>query len=456
MNLCRYILLFAMLLQRASPAQAPDKDLEMRRLDTLIDLAEAKRNCSRIKDSLDRLSGGKFDAAKDRTLERLSRQLDAAGRKLKELLAVGQTPSAEAAKRIQVAQTRVDSLRADVRLARESLQRYFQRELDRAQESVKTLSANLMDIQNQLDRPKFEPPKVDQPKQDQPKQVPTPPVLNPVNTTTATVVLPLINVNGIGAERKAEAPLRGATRKNKPDDQDYIFLPAGSFQMGCLGADKKCEKRKDELPPHEVILTHGFWIGTTEVTVGAYLAFSQATGHNMPPPSKTDPDWKYAADPISRVTYRNATDFCKWAGGRLPTEAEWEYAARAGTSTVFPWGDEADHERANFFGKSKDPKRGRDKFDELANVKSFPPNAWGLYDMLGNVAEFVADFYSPYPNGPVTDPKGPESGEERIIRGGSYGATPDQLRTSRRERVNPGAYANYIGFRCALDEKAPR
>jgi len=251
-----------------------------------------------------------------------------------------------------------------------------------------------------------------------------------------------------------------SSRGNEPcvvigptDKQQYVFVPPGSFQMGCAAGDKHCDK--DELPAHQATLTKGFWLGQTEVTVGAYKAFSAAVPeHPMPNPPYSKKYWSSTADPISNVSYDDAAAYCTWALGRLPTEAEWEYAARAGASRIYPWGDVADHEAANFFGLSKNAKTGADKFEVAANVKSFPPNAWGIYDMLGNVGEFVADFYAPYDSGSVTDPTGPANGEERIIRGGSFAATTGQLRTSRRERVKPGFNGNYVGFRCVLNAPA--
>ena len=259
-----------------------------------------------------------------------------------------------------------------------------------------------------------------------------------------------MDVNILSPDAASEPSKGGDLRIGEKDRQSYVFVPAGSFQMGCAATDRNCDRF--EKPAHRVNLTRGFWLGQTEVTVQAYQAFTTAVGHRMPAPVTFKGNRKATGDPISNVTYDDAASYCEWAGGRLPSEAEWEYGARAGTSTIYPWGEVADHEHANYFGTSRNVKTGRDKFELAANGRSFPPNAWGIYDMVGNVAEFVADFYSAYAEETVTDPRGPAEGEERIVRGGSWAATAIQLRTSSRERVKPGFNANYVGFRCVLGE----
>jgi formylglycine-generating enzyme required for sulfatase activity len=154
--------------------------------------------------------------------------------------------------------------------------------------------------------------------------------------------------------------------------------------------------------------------------------------------------------PLVNVTWEEMRDFCAWSGGRLPTEAEWEYAARAGGSAVYPWGDRFDPNQANGLGVA-----GADSWKETAPVGSFPPNGYGLFDMTGNVWEWVADWYwrRYYALSPDLDPIWSKEGTERVMRGGSWDSTPPGLRASFRFRRSPtGRYNLYIGGRCARDE----
>jgi formylglycine-generating enzyme required for sulfatase activity len=197
--------------------------------------------------------------------------------------------------------------------------------------------------------------------------------------------------------------------------------------MGCSPGDNDCEA--DEKPPHEVAITHGFWLGQTEVTEGAYSRFRKfaaAGSGNLP---------------VTQVSWQDAQDYCRWAGLRLPTEAEWEYAARAGTteSRYGALDDVAWYTRNS--GDSAKPVGGR------------RPNAWGLYDMLGNVWEWVADWYdaSYYQKKIGTDPGGPSGGSYRVLRGGSWVVNPGGVRVSYRLWVEPTVRYNVTGFRCAGD-----
>jgi len=131
----------------------------------------------------------------------------------------------------------------------------------------------------------------------------------------------------------------GTVRVNPQDGMNYVWIPAGTFTMGCSPGDGMCDGR--ESPSHSVTISKGLWMGQTEVTVGAYERFAQATGRTMPSGPSWDGTWKQDNLSMVYVTWDDARSYCIWAGGRLPSEAEWEYAARAGTQTKYYFGNDA-------------------------------------------------------------------------------------------------------------------
>jgi formylglycine-generating enzyme required for sulfatase activity len=233
-------------------------------------------------------------------------------------------------------------------------------------------------------------------------------------------------------------PKAGETRGNPRDGQRYVWVPAGAFAMGCSTSDGECGR--GEPPAHNEVITNGFWIGRTEVTVGAYKRFIAGKGGAMPPDSQWNPGWKDSKLPIVNVTWDDADAFCKWAGGRLPSESEWEYAARSGNDT-----------------------RGQGRMDAVAwyadnsgqkgplAVGQKGANAWGLYDMLGNVWEWTTGLYPL--TGKNDGPNLPASpgGTLWAIRGGSWGDAARLIRPSVRGRAETPHRSNSIGARCALD-----
>ena len=256
------------------------------------------------------------------------------------------------------------------------------------------------------------------------------------------------------------------TRRNDKDGLDYVFVPAGTFQMGCVPQDSACEG--DEKPRHSVTLSSGFWIGKTEATVGAYKRYASASGREMPPePSKDFFDskgWSQQDHPIVHVSWDEAKAFCEWSGGRLPTEAEWEYAARAGGESIYVWGDtempvKDGVKQANVADETTKKHPGwtifkgyDDGYAETAPVGSFAANKFGLHDMTGNAWEWCADWYGAdfYAASPgTTDPKGPTSGRYRMVRGGSWSNDPPFARVSTRR--GDGDRLIYIGLRCVRD-----
>ena len=218
---------------------------------------------------------------------------------------------------------------------------------------------------------------------------------------------------------------------------EFKLIPAGTFIMGDASV-------LDNQTPHEVTLTKPFKMGVHEVTQDQY---EQVMGVN---PS----EFKGANNPVEMVSWEEAVEFCrrlselpaeKKAGNvyRLPTEGEWEYACRAGTTTKYSFGDdESDFGEYAWYG---------DKYgDKHYPVGSKQPNAWGLYDMHGNVWEWCQDLYGDYPSGTVTDPTGAASGSFRVLRGGGWYSTAESCRSAYRYGYKPSGRYDGSGFRVSL------
>jgi formylglycine-generating enzyme required for sulfatase activity len=227
-------------------------------------------------------------------------------------------------------------------------------------------------------------------------------------------------------------PRPGAVKVNAKDGLKYVWIPPGTFTMGCSAGDMQC--RSDEKPAHEVTITKGFWMGETEVTQEAY---QRVWGTN---PSGS----RGARLPVEKIDWYEAQSYCQAVGMRLPTEAEWEYAARgAAGSTPNRYGD-LDRIAWHVGDSAREPHEAGQK----------QANAFGLYDMLGNVSEWVADWSErQYTLGSAIDPKGPEDGPGHVLRGGSWYQDPRETgssyRASYRDRGGPKARSNLIGVRCA-------
>ena len=271
-----------------------------------------------------------------------------------------------------------------------------------------------------------------------------------------------------------EAPLQDATptagtvRENPRDGLKYVWIPAGTYMMGCSPGDTEC--LDDEKPAHNVTLTKGFWMGQTEITVAAYKRFVEATGGSMPPEPKfndksLNPGWGNNAMPVVALSWANAQDYCSWAGGRLPTEAEWEYAARGGTTTprygdlddISWYADNAgrthlestqlwNQDQKTYFQKLGD---NGVSFHEVAQKR---PNPLGLFDMLGNASEWVRDWYDAhyYQRSPTQDPPGPVTGTQRILRSWCWFNSPFTVRVSHRGPNDPTTQGNACGARCVM------
>jgi formylglycine-generating enzyme required for sulfatase activity len=267
--------------------------------------------------------------------------------------------------------------------------------------------------------------------------------------------------------------------------EQYVRIPAGRFEMGCVDGDLDC--KADEKPRHTVTLSRDFWMMRTEVTVAAYRRFQAVHGklphrgtfvHDVPGPDRGRP--RPPALPMDLLEWSEANEYCESTGGRLPTEAEWEYAARAGhPGWQYVWGSsqmpkiggkpaanvpDEDYRAGlpgpwlrlfgnDFFSdgvaKFDGFRHYHDGFVYEAPVGHFVPNDFGLYDMAGNEAEWCADGYSHtyYAESPAVDPEGPAEAKTHVSRGGSYGENRADLRLSLRN----GDWLAKVGVRCVRD-----
>lgn len=234
------------------------------------------------------------------------------------------------------------------------------------------------------------------------------------------------------------------------DGMVMVFVPAGTFLMGS-DPDVDDYAQPDEQPQHEVTLT-GFWIDRTEVTNAMYE--NCVTDGECTESSYAD-DSDYNGDnyPVVGVAWDEANAYCTWAGGKLPTEAQWEYAARGDDSRLYPWGNTFDGLKANFCDTNCEYEwrdaTVNDGYETTAPVGSFSPTG-DSWDMAGNVWEWVADWYGPYTTEAATDPDGPASGTYKVLRGGSWNNNLLNLRAADRHVVNPVIRGADVGFRCAV------
>jgi len=222
------------------------------------------------------------------------------------------------------------------------------------------------------------------------------------------------------------------------DDAPMEFIPAGEFQMGSN------EGYLHERPVHTVYLD-AFYIDKFEVTNAQYKKFMEATGHSAPY-YWNDSTYNTPKHPVVGVTWNDAVSYAEWAGKRLPTEAEWEKAARGGlVGKRYPWGDDITSDNANYDGIG-----GKDQWNYTSPVGSFAPNGYGLYDMAGNVWEWCADWYGNnyYASSPKSNPTGPSSGSYHVCRGGSWNSLDNDLRTANRSYDFPTGANLGLGFRC--------
>jgi formylglycine-generating enzyme required for sulfatase activity len=232
----------------------------------------------------------------------------------------------------------------------------------------------------------------------------------------------------------------GYTIVHEPTGMEFVWVPAGEFEMGAYGGNP------DATPARKVTIGRGMWFGKHEVTNAQFRQFCVATRSAFPAASDAGP-----RHPVVMVSWEEARKFAEHNGMRLPTEAEWEYAARGPSGGSLPWG-----ERWNESLACAADNRGPD--GRSYPVGSFPEGAsWcGALDMAGNVFEWCADWYHhrTYSGGDDTDPQGPATGTYRVVRGGSFANPAPLCRTYIRSKYPPNYVMRHLGFRCVLAQPA--
>ncbi len=227
-------------------------------------------------------------------------------------------------------------------------------------------------------------------------------------------------------------------KEGAPSLKNMVKIEGGFFSLGS-------ERGGISTSPRHDVRLHTFYIDQYEETLGHYIDFVKATGwrkhRNM------NPTEEERQKPANYLTWIDAAAYCKWVGKRLPTEAEWEKAARGGITEDlnYPWGDELDPSKAN-----TNP-------DKIVKGGQYPPNPFNLYDMIGNVWEYCSDWYDTYAylEAEYDNPKGPDHGRYKVIRGGNWDSIGRTARLFDRSRIARYGEGSDIGFRCALTKSEP-
>lgn len=238
--------------------------------------------------------------------------------------------------------------------------------------------------------------------------------------------------------KKSEVKIQSYASKVKENSSveiEWVDVPAGNFVMGSPTSEYQRELNEEQ----KKVTLKAFKISTYEITFTQYDAFCEATGREKP----KDEGWGRGKRPVINVGWHDAKDFAQWVGARLPTEAEWEYACRAGTTTRYNVGDSITREQANFMFKIPSEEEKYIGGDATVEVGSYAPNSWGIYDMHGNVFEWCSDEYD-----------GPEGSNclTYLIRGGGFFSIQETLRSARRIAKTPDFALPPLGIRLVKDE----
>jgi formylglycine-generating enzyme required for sulfatase activity/predicted Ser/Thr protein kinase len=287
-----------------------------------------------------------------------------------------------------------------------------------------------------------------------PEPLPTKALINPAETSLSSTLTPLPTKAPITPILPSSTPLPpnptipalsiSSTQVSSIDGMVLMYIPKGEFQMGSAEGDN------DEAPVHTVYLD-AYWMDQTEVTNAMYLKCVTAGSCDLPHNIENYNNSSYADHPVVYVSWYDAQEYCQWAGRRLPTEAEWEKAARGDLiRKKYPWGDEAPVCTPG----AQNGAQYSSCDGQIVPVKTFSPNGYGLFDMAGNVWEWVIDRYQDdyYTSSPANNPLGPASGEARVLRGGGWSSSESYLRVAYRDSYfNLVSGLNDVGFRCVVE-----
>jgi len=288
---------------------------------------------------------------------------------------------------------------------------------------------------------------------DEGRQAINEPNASPEQIDHAKDTLDIANKLGLDDEQRAlyhqlqEKIQQGHTRRDEKtasvqhDERSMAVVPAGEFMMGSATGDA------DEQPVHRVYVK-AFSMDKYQVSVGHYAKFLESTSQPAPPDWSIMNKSRHQNRPVINVDWADAVAYCTWVGKRLPTEAEWEKAARGTDGRIYPWGNELP---MGFHANMKKEQWSDHYVLSPVGMYEDGKSPYGIYDMAGNVWEWVSDWYDPdyYQNSPSQNPTGPPTGDHKVIRGGSWGSTPKDLRSSDRDNHVPSARGMGTGFRCA-------
>jgi formylglycine-generating enzyme required for sulfatase activity len=263
--------------------------------------------------------------------------------------------------------------------------------------------------------------------------------LKPLNLAAAAALLLLAIAPGCAVP--GSNPVAGSLGMRYKDGMEMVYVPSGDFPMGAA-ADWD-----DEAPRHHVYL-EGFWIDKAEVTNAQYRRCVEAGACQPPAQDRSHGrDWYYGNPeyddyPVIYVNWYDARAYCAWAGGRIPSEAQWEKAAGGNEGREFPWGDEPDLSRLN------SAERGAGDTSPVGDYRA-GSGPYGALNMSGNVREWTYSLYRPYPYRDGDGREAAESSEPRVLRGGSWRDGLEQARVAARDKLEPGGRDEYTGLRCA-------